>query len=73
MNATTGRATQNMSAAMAHAHGNGRLCCTTTPQSSHISRRQLIYIKEKDTGFLLNRKAKESDKNWVTKLRSKSR
>jgi hypothetical protein len=32
----------------------------------------LIYIKEKDTGFFVNRKAKESDKNWVSKLRSKS-
>jgi hypothetical protein len=32
-----------------------------------------MYIKEKDTGFFVNRKAKESDKNWVSKLRSKSR
>jgi hypothetical protein len=42
-------------------------------QSCNIARRQLIYIKEKDTGFLLNRKAKESDRNWVSNLRSKSR
>jgi hypothetical protein len=32
----------------------------------------LIYIKEKDTGFFVNRKAKESDKNWERILRSKS-
>jgi hypothetical protein len=32
-------------------HGNGRLCCTTTPRSSHTSRRQLVYIKEKNTSF----------------------
>jgi hypothetical protein len=32
----------------------------------------LIHIKEKDTSFVLNRKAKESDKNWLRKLRSKS-
>jgi hypothetical protein len=32
----------------------------------------LIYIKEKDTSLFLNRKAKESDKNWLRKLRSKS-
>jgi hypothetical protein len=31
-----------------------------------------MYIKEKDTGFFLNRKSKESDKNWVRILRSKS-
>jgi hypothetical protein len=29
-------------------------------------------IKEKDTGFFVNRKPKESEKNWVRILRSKS-
>jgi hypothetical protein len=53
-------------------HGNGRLCCTTTPRSSHISRRQLMYIKEKNTSLFLSRKLKKSDKNWLRKLRSKS-
>jgi hypothetical protein len=52
-------------------YGNGRLCCTTTPRSSHISRWQLLYIKEKTTSFFLNRKLKKSDKNWLSKLRSK--
>jgi hypothetical protein len=31
-----------------------------------------MYIKEKDTSFFLNRKLRKSDKNWLTKLRSKS-
>jgi hypothetical protein len=52
--------------------GNGRLCCTTTPRSSHISGRQLVYIKEKNTSFFLNQKLKKFDKNWLRKLRSKS-
>jgi hypothetical protein len=53
-------------------HGDGRLYCTATPRSSHISRRQLVYIKEKNKSFFLNRKSKQSDKNWLRKFRSKS-
>jgi hypothetical protein len=41
-------------------HGNGGLCCTSTPRSSHISRRKLMYIKEKKTSFFLNRKSKKN-------------
>jgi hypothetical protein len=37
-----------------------------------ISRRQLIYIKEKNRSFFSESKIEKSEKNWLRKLRSKS-